>query len=43
VPRIAQTRQALSGTAFATAEAAGRALAYEEAMAEARAWLENPF
>jgi predicted ATPase/DNA-binding winged helix-turn-helix (wHTH) protein len=40
-PRIAQAREALAAAAFATAEGAGRALVYEEAMGEARAWLEN--
>lgn len=40
-PRIAKAREALAAAAFATAEAAGRALIYEEAMGEVRAWLEN--
>jgi tetratricopeptide (TPR) repeat protein len=33
---------ALGAETFANAEAAGRALPYEQALAEARAWLENP-
>jgi predicted ATPase/class 3 adenylate cyclase len=40
-PLIAQARQALGTAAFATAEIAGHALAYEEGMVDARAWLEN--
>jgi hypothetical protein len=40
-PLIGNARIAL-GSAFATAEAAGRCLSYEEAMVEVRAWLENP-
>jgi predicted ATPase/DNA-binding winged helix-turn-helix (wHTH) protein len=40
-PRIAKAREILAAAAFATAEGAGRALVYEEAMGEARAWLEN--
>ncbi len=41
MPLVAKTRAALGDAAFAEAEAAGRALSYEEATAEARAWLEN--
>lgn len=40
-PRITQARGALAAAAFAAAEAAGRALGYEDAMGEARAWLES--
>jgi hypothetical protein len=40
-PLIAATREALGEAAFAAAEAGGRALSYDEAMAEVRAWLEN--
>ena len=40
-PQVALAREALGAAAFATAEAAGRALMYEEATAAARAWLEN--
>jgi non-specific serine/threonine protein kinase len=40
-PLIARARKALSKGAFAEAEAAGRALSYEAAMAETRAWLEE--
>ena len=40
-PRIAQARKALAAPAFATAEATGLALVYEDAMDEARAWLGN--
>jgi hypothetical protein len=36
---IAKTREALGEAAFVMAEAGGRALSYEEAMAGARAWL----
>jgi hypothetical protein len=39
-PVIARTREVL-GAAFAAAESAGRALSYEEAIAEARTWLEQ--
>jgi predicted ATPase/DNA-binding winged helix-turn-helix (wHTH) protein len=38
-PLIAKAREATGSTAFATAEAAGRAVSYEGALAEARAWL----
>ena len=40
-PRIAQAREAMAAAAFVAAEAAGRALVYEEAMSELRAWLES--
>ncbi|HEV8553869.1 MAG TPA: tetratricopeptide repeat protein [Casimicrobiaceae bacterium] len=40
-PLIAKAREALGEGAFAAVEAAGRALAYEGAMEEARVWLEN--
>jgi predicted ATPase len=39
-PLIARARAALDAAAFAAAESAGRALSYEEAMGEVRAWLE---
>jgi predicted ATPase/DNA-binding winged helix-turn-helix (wHTH) protein len=38
-PRVAQARESLGDAAYADAENAGRALSYEEAMPEARAWL----
>jgi len=38
-PRIDKARRALGDAAFASSEAAGRAFAYEEAKAQARAWL----
>jgi hypothetical protein len=34
-------REALGTEAFDAAQAAGRALAYEQAIAEARAWLDT--
>jgi tetratricopeptide (TPR) repeat protein len=40
-PLIAKARAVLGESAYATAETAGRALSYEEAMAEAHAWLES--
>jgi hypothetical protein len=40
-PLIDRARQALGSAAFTAAEAAGRALGYENATAEARAWLEG--
>jgi predicted ATPase/class 3 adenylate cyclase len=40
-PLIARTREELGKAAFVAAEAAGRVLPYEEAIAEARAWLET--
>jgi predicted ATPase/class 3 adenylate cyclase len=42
-PLIAKVREALGEAAFVVAEAGGRALSYEEAMAEARGWLEQRF
>jgi tetratricopeptide (TPR) repeat protein len=38
-PLIAATREGLGRDAYAAAEAGGRALAYDEAMTEARGWL----
>jgi hypothetical protein len=38
---IAKAREALGVSAFIAAEATGRALTYEEATAETRAWLER--
>jgi len=40
-PLIARARAALGTVAFSAAEAAGRALSHEEAMAQAHAWLEQ--
>lgn len=40
-PLIAKARAALGSASFGAAEAAGRALSYEDAMMEARAWLEK--
>ena len=40
-PLIEKTRAALGAAGFDAAEAAGRAVSYEAATAEARAWLEN--
>jgi len=40
-PLIAKARHALGAPAFAAAETAGRGLGYEEAMTDARAWLES--
>jgi non-specific serine/threonine protein kinase len=40
-PVIAQTRGALGDPAFTAAESAGRSLSYEEAIAQARAWLDE--
>jgi len=40
-PLIARARESLGTAAFAAAEDTGRVLGYEEAMAEARAWLES--
>jgi hypothetical protein len=40
-PLIAQARDALEASAFAAAESEGRTLSYDEAIAEARAWLEQ--
>lgn len=39
-PFIARAREALGETSFCTVKASGGALSYEEAIAEARAWLE---
>ena len=41
-PLIARAREALGEEQFGTAEAAGRALGYEEAMQEVRGWLAPP-
>jgi len=41
MPLIANARKALGAAAFSDAEASGRALRYEDATAEAHAWLEN--
>ena len=41
MPLIGKVREALGAAAFAEAEAGGRALTLEEAMAEARGWLED--
>jgi hypothetical protein len=40
-PVIARTRGALGDPAFTAAESAGRSLSYEEAIAQARAWLDE--
>ena len=40
-PSVARTREALGAAAFAAAASAGRALTNDEAIAEARAWLES--
>ena len=40
-PLIARAQEALGAAAFAAAEATGRALAYEKAILEARAWLDE--
>ena len=40
-PLIARAQEALGAAAFAAAEATGRALAYEKATLEARAWLDE--
>ena len=40
-PFIARTTEALGGVAFAAAESTGRALSYDEAIGEAREWLEQ--
>jgi predicted ATPase len=39
-PLLRRTREALGAAAFAAAESAGRSLSYDEAIAEARSWLE---
>jgi len=40
-PLMARVREALGESAFTASESAGRKLAYEQAMADARAWLES--
>jgi hypothetical protein len=40
-PLIQRTRKALGAAGFAAAESAGRSLSYDEAIAEARSWLEQ--
>jgi tetratricopeptide (TPR) repeat protein len=40
-PLIEQTREALGATEFGAAEISGRALSYEEALADVRGWLES--
>jgi predicted ATPase len=40
-PLVAKSRAALGAAKFAAAEEAGRALSYDDAIAEAREWLEN--
>ena len=40
-PLVTEAREALGEPAFAEAVRGGRALSYEEAMAEARGWLES--
>jgi predicted ATPase len=41
-PLIARARERLRGSAFDAAEAAGRALSYDQALEEMRAWLAEP-
>ena len=41
-PPIAQTRRILGADVFAAAQAAGRALDYDQATTEVRAWLDRP-
>jgi hypothetical protein len=41
-PLIARTREALGDATFAAAESDGRSLSYEDAIADARSWLEQP-
>jgi len=41
-PLIAAARTALSTELFSAADAAGRQLAYDEVIGEARVWLESP-
>jgi predicted ATPase len=41
-PVIAKARESLGADAFAAAEAAGRALSYDQATTEVRAWLNRP-
>ena len=38
---IGRTQEALGSAAFAAVESAGRALSYDQVIAEARAWLEQ--
>ena len=40
-PFIMRTREVLEDARFLAAESAGRALSYDEAIAEARSWLEQ--
>ena len=40
-PLVAKARNALGEPTFAATKSRGRALLYEEAMGEVRAWLEN--
>jgi non-specific serine/threonine protein kinase len=40
-PLIRRAREALGGRAFAAAESTGRSVSYDEAITEARAWLEQ--
>jgi tetratricopeptide (TPR) repeat protein len=40
-PLMARVREALGAAAYTSSDAAGRKLAYEQAMADARAWLES--
>jgi hypothetical protein len=40
-PPIARPRGVLGDAAFTAAESAGHSLSFEEAIAQARAWLEN--
>ena len=40
-PYAARTREALGEAEFAAAYAAGRALSYDDALAETIAWLDN--
>jgi hypothetical protein len=40
-PMMQRARDALGSTAFAAAEATGRAVGYDEAIAKARAWLKS--
>jgi len=42
-PFVSRARLALHDEGFAAAERAGRELGYEQAMASARAWLEQRF
>jgi predicted ATPase/class 3 adenylate cyclase len=42
LPLMAKAREALGAAGFSSAEAAGRALGYEDAMRETRSWLASP-